>query len=196
MSGERSDTAATPWRRDPAEIGTRLAAWARQFRGDGAVVDDVEAPGSGMANDTFLLTLDRVPVVARLAPMPDSPFPTFRTYDLEFQRDVMDLVRARTSVPVPEVIHVETSEEWLGVPFMVTRAVDGVVASDSPMYLMDPGGWFLQGTPEEWKRFEESTIDVFVKLHHVVDDGDTAFLHLDAPGDTALARQVADLRTY
>jgi aminoglycoside phosphotransferase (APT) family kinase protein len=110
---------------------------------------------------------------------------------------VMELVRSATTVPVPEVLHVETSTEWLGVPFLVMRAVDGAVASDNPPYLIDPGGWFLRGTPEQWQRFEESTIDVFVRLHRVTDDGDaTAFLHLDVPGETPLARQVADLRAY
>jgi len=110
---------------------------------------------------------------------------------------VMDLVRTRTTVPVPDVVHLETSTEWLEVPFLVMRAVDGVVPSDNPPYLLDPGGWFLQGTPQQWRRFEQSTLDVFVRLHRIRDDGDeTAFLQLDAPGATSLARQVADLRVY
>jgi len=196
MSDPQTGT-MTPWRRDPAEVEAQLAAWARHFRGDDVVVTDVNAPDSGMANDTVLFSLDGDRLVARLAPRPGSPFPTFRTYDLEYQHRVMELVRARTTVPVPEVVHVETSEEWLGVPFLVARAVEGVVASDNPPYLLDPGGWFLRGTPEQWKRLEEATIDVFVRLHRIVDDrGETAFLQLDAPGETALARQVADLRAY
>jgi aminoglycoside phosphotransferase (APT) family kinase protein len=188
---------AAPWRTDPGAIQTRLAAWARHLYGDDAVVSGVEAPDSGMTNDTVLFTLDGERLVARLIPRPDAAFPTFRTHDLEFQRRVMDLVRTRTTVPVPDVVHVETSPEWLEVPFLVMRAVDGVVPSDNPPYLLDPGGWFLQGTPEEWRRFEQSTVGVFVRLHHIRDDGDeTAFLQLDAPGATPLARQVADLRVY
>ena len=196
MSDQPAAT-TTPWRTDPSTLQARLAAWARHVYGDDAAVTGVEAPDSGMANETVLFTLDGERLVARLTPAPDSLFPTFRTYDLEFQCRVMDLVRARTTVPVPDVVHLETSAEWLRVPFLVTRAVDGVVPSDNPPYLLDPGGWFLQGTPEQWKRFEQSTIDVFVRLHRVRDDGDdTAFLHLDAPGTTPLARQVADLRAY
>jgi aminoglycoside phosphotransferase (APT) family kinase protein len=196
VSNAPSDT-TTPWRRDPGEIETRLRAWAHRIRGDNVVVSDVDVPGSGMANDTVMFTLDGVRLVARLAPMKESPFPTFRNYDLELQSRVMELVRKRTSVPVPEVVHLETDEHWLGVPFLVTRAVDGVVPSDNPPYLLDPGGWFLQGTPEQRARFEESTIEVLVRLHRIVDDGpETAFLHLDAAGDTALARQVTDLRAY
>jgi len=188
---------AAPWRTDPSAIQARLADWARHVHGDNAVVTGVVAPDSGMTNDTVLFTLDGERLVARLTPKPDAPFPTFRTHDLEFQRRVMDLVRTRTTVPVPDVVHLETSTEWLEVPFLVMRAVDGVVPSDNPPYLLDPSSWFLQGTPEQWKRFEQSTIDVFVRLHHITDDGvDTAFLQLDAPGETPLARQVADLREY
>jgi meso-butanediol dehydrogenase/(S,S)-butanediol dehydrogenase/diacetyl reductase len=194
---DRPAASTTPWRRDPSTLQSQLAAWSRQFHGDDAVVTDVGAPDSGMANDTVFFTVDGQRLVARLAPTPDAVFPTFRTYDLELQARVMELVRERTDVPVPEVLHLETSREWFGVPFLATHAVEGVVASDNPPYLLDPGGWFLQGTPEQWKRFERSTIDVFVRLHRVADEGDeTAFLRLDAPGNTALERQVTDLRAY
>jgi aminoglycoside phosphotransferase (APT) family kinase protein len=110
---------------------------------------------------------------------------------------VIDLVRARTDVPAPEIVHLERSDRWLGVPFMVVRAVEGVVASDNPPYLMDPNGWFLQGTPSQWKQLETSTIDVLVRLHTILDESEaTAFLRPDAPGDTALAQQLADVRAY
>jgi len=66
-----------------------------------------------------------------------------------------------------------------------------------PPYLIDPNGWFLQGAPEQWKRLETSTIDVLVQLHRIEDDGDdTAFLHWDAPDDTALERQLNAHRAY
>jgi aminoglycoside phosphotransferase (APT) family kinase protein len=194
-----SDSSAgttTPWRSDPAVLQVRLAEWARSMRGDRAVVADVDAPSSGMQNDTVLFTLDGERLVARLAPSPDSVFPTFRRYDLELQGRVMQLVWARTTVPVPEVVHLEQSPEWFGVPFLVMRAVEGSVASDNPPYLMDPGGWFLQGTPEQQQRFEESTIDVLVRLHQIRDDDQTAFLRLDEPGETRLAQQVSDLRAW
>ena len=106
-------------------------------------------------------------------------------------------MRRRTDVPVPEIVHVDTSGRWSGVPFMVVRAVEGVVPSDNPPYLMDPGGWFLQGTAEQWKTLEVSTIDVLVRLHTIVDDTEeTAFLRPDAPGDSPLARQLAYQRSY
>jgi aminoglycoside phosphotransferase (APT) family kinase protein len=185
-----------PWRREPGELEAGLAAWARSVRGADARVGDVRVPSSGMSNDTVLFRVDGEPLVARLAPAPGS-CPTFPTYDLGRQRRVMDLVRTRTAVPVPEVIHLESSDAWLGVPFMVVRAVEGVVPSDNPPYLMDRGGWFLRGTPDEWKRLEIATIDVIRQLHRIAGHGEaTAFLRFDAPGSTALARQLAAHRQY
>jgi aminoglycoside phosphotransferase (APT) family kinase protein len=187
----------TPWRRDPSQLLAGLGAWARSVRGDRAAVTDVRAPDSGMANDTVMFRLDGDALVARLAPPPDSPYPTFPTFDFALQRRVIDLVRARTSVPVPEVVHLEFSDEWLGVPFIVVRAIEGHVPSDNPPYLIDPNGWFLRGTPADWTRLEHSTIAVFAQLHQIADDGDdTAFLRVDAPGDTALARLLASHRAY
>jgi aminoglycoside phosphotransferase (APT) family kinase protein len=191
------DERALPWRREAGEFEAGLVAWARALRGDGTVVTDLRTPDSGMANDTVMFRLDGEPLVARLAPAPDSPYPTFPTYDLAFQQRVIDLVRARTTVPVPEIVHLEESTGWLGVPFLVTRAIEGVVASDNPPYLLDPNGWVLRGTPEDRTRMETATIDVLVRLHAIPDESEaTAFLHPDVGGDTALARQLAYQRTY
>jgi len=185
----------TPWRRDPGVLAAGLQAWAGARRGPDAVVTDVRTPGSGMSNDTVLFRLDGDEVVARLAPAPDA-FPTFPSYDFEFERRVIELVRARTTVPVPEVLHVESSDAFLGVPFMVVRAVAGVVPGDNPPYLIDPDGWFLRGSAQDWRRMERSTVEVLARLHAVGDGDDTAFLRLDGPGDTALARQLSNQRAY
>lgn len=196
MSAPRQET-AWPWRREPGALAAGLAAWAGARRGRATTVEDVRAPGSGMSNDTVLFRLDGEALVARLAPAPDAPYPTFPTYDFERQRRVIELVRERTAVPVPEVVHVEASAEWLGVPFMVARAVEGEVPSDNPPYLLDRDGWFLRGTPADRRRLEVTTVEVLARLHEVGDDGEaTAFLHLDAPGATALARQLAAQRAY
>jgi aminoglycoside phosphotransferase (APT) family kinase protein len=187
----------TPWRRDPSQLVAGLTAWARALRGRDVVVTDVRVPDSGMTNDTVLFRLDGEPLVARLSPAPGSPYPTFPSYDLELQQRVIHLVRTRTSVPVPEVVCLERSDDWLGAPFLVVRAVDGLVPSDNPPYLLDPNGWFLQGTPEQWTHLEVATIGVLAQLHRIVDDSEeTAFLRPDTPGDTALARQLADVRDY
>jgi aminoglycoside phosphotransferase (APT) family kinase protein len=194
---EGSPQSAKPWQRDRREVENGLAAWARSFRDAGATVTEVRAPESGMANDTVLFRLDGDLLVARLAPAVGSPYPTFPTFDLEFQQRVIALVRERTTVPVPEVVHLERSLEWLGTPFLIFRGVEGSVPSDIPPYLVDPGGWFLQGTPGDWRRLERSTIEVLVRVHRITDDDDvTDFIRPDAPGATPLARQLASQRRY
>ena len=196
-----SDTgqlSSTPWRRSPAQVAGSLGEWARQFRKDDrATVTDVRMPDSGMANDTVMFRLDGEELVARLAPAPGSAYPTFPRYDLAFQRQVIELVKDRTQVPVPEIVHLEESDSWLGSPFMVTRFVEGVVPSDNPPYLLDPSGWFLQGAPAQWKHFETSTIAVMAQLH-TIDGNDeaTAFLRFDHPGKTALEQLLGFLRYY
>ncbi len=169
--------------------------WARSFRGEGTVVTDVRPPENGMANETVLLRMNGEPLVARVAPRVESRVPTFPAYDLELQRRVMGVVRERTPVPVPDVVHFEPSDEWLGAPFLVLRAVDGVVPPDNPPYVLD--GWLLRASPSEQRRLAMSSIAVLVALHRVVDDGDwAAFLRPDVPGDTALGRHVAYQRSY
>jgi aminoglycoside phosphotransferase (APT) family kinase protein len=182
---------------DSRGLEAALTAWAREYFGADAVVTDVSPPPSGNANETRLFSVDGERLVIRLAPRPDALFTTFRSCDLERERRVIELVGDRGDVPVPEVVHVETSAEPFGVPFLVTRAVEGVVPSDNPPYLLDPSGWFLQGTPDQRARFEHSTIDVLVRLHRIADPvDDLEFLQLDAPGATALERQVNDLAAY
>jgi aminoglycoside phosphotransferase (APT) family kinase protein len=179
-----------PWRRSQAELEVALQAWARDLRGDGATITEVRVPDSGMANDTIMFVLDDEPFVARLAPHPESPYLTFPTFDLELQRRVIQLVRDKTDVPVPEIVQLEESHRYVGVPFLVARAVGGNVPSDNPPYLLDPSGWFLQGSPEDWARLEQTTIEVLVRLHRVSGEGEeAAFLHHDLPGETPLAHQ-------
>ena len=197
MSDEAEEAGSTtPWRREPSELEAALHRWAHRSCGPAARVTDVHAPSSGMANDTVMFRLDGEPLVARFAPHPEAPFPTFRDFDLRLQADVIQLVRARTDVPVPEVVHLEESDPEVGVPFMVTRAVEGEVAGDNPPYLLDPSGWVLQGSDADRARMERSTIEVLVALHRIADDEATAFLRPSSEGPTALARQLADQIDY
>ena len=192
MTAERAGMGEVPWRRGADELGAALARWAEAT--DRGVITDVRAPASGMANETVLFRLDGDPLVARLAPLPGS-HPTFPTYDLDFQRRVMQLVQARTSVPVPGVVHLEESNEWFGAPFLVIEAVDGIVPGDNPPYVFD--GWLAHASDTEQRRLEESSIRVLVELHQIEDDGDaTAFLRPNAPGATSLSRQLASQRAY
>ena len=128
---------AVPWRQDPAKIEAALVDWAGAHLPDPVSLTDLRVPDSGMANDTVLFTPNGEPLVARLAQPTESPYPTF---DLEFPKRIIELVRARTSVLVPEIVHVERSDERFGAPSLIVRAVGGVMPSDNPPYLIDPNG--------------------------------------------------------
>ncbi|MBV9951878.1 MAG: phosphotransferase family protein [Acidimicrobiia bacterium] len=184
-----------PWRRTAEALEPALCAWARSVGRESSVITDVRVPDNGMSSDSVRFCLDGEELVARLAPAPDA-YQTFPTYDLERQRRVMELVRRRTSVPAPEVVHHEESDEWVGVPFIVMRAIEGLVPLDTPNYLMDPESWFRRGTPADWERMEASTLAVLVELHRIGSDEDTAFLRSEAPGATPLACQLAEHRRY
>jgi len=193
---EEGRSTTTPWRREPRELEAALRRWAAATRGRSAELTGVQAPSSGMANDTVLFTLDGERLVARFAPHPDAPYPTFRHFDLGSQARAMELVRARTDVPVPEVVHLGEDDAEVGAPFLVTRAVEGEVPGDNPPYMLDPSGWVLQGTDADRARMERSTIAVLVGLHRIEDGDDTAFLRPPQEGPTALARLLADQLEY
>jgi aminoglycoside phosphotransferase (APT) family kinase protein len=194
MSGNKPGS-TTPWRRDPAQLAEGLAAWARERKGPAATVTEVRAPASGMANETILFRLDEEPLVARLAPLPGSPFPTFPTFDLDFQRRCMEVVQRHTKVPVPGVVHLEDNDGWLGAPFLVLRCIDGVVPSDNPPYVFD--GWLLEGDDEQRQRFEVASIALLVELHTITPaTEDLTFLEPAYPGATLLQRLLGFQRGY
>jgi aminoglycoside phosphotransferase (APT) family kinase protein len=184
-----------PWRRDPAEFVVGLTNWAHATYGDDATLDNVATPATGMANETVLFRLNGEDLVGRVAPTPNSPFPTFPAFDLAFQRRCMQLVHDRTDVPVPEVVHLEESSAWLGAPFLVLRRVEGLVPSDNPPYVMD--GWVIEGTAEQQARLEQTSIATLVGLHQAeLGRADIDFLLADGPGATPLERQLGYQRNY
>jgi len=128
----------TPWRRELGELGPLLQRWARERVGLDAEVSAASAPDNGLSSETALFEM-RVNGVneryaARLAPTPDV-YPVFQEYDLELQRKCMDLVRAHTDVPAPEVRWLELDPQWLGAQFLVMRRIDGESPPDLPPYV-------------------------------------------------------------
>ena len=148
----------TPWRRSLDEIEPALSAWALARFAEPVAVANVASPGNGMSSETVLFDVHNVAdggvdhYVARLAPLPDL-YPVFPDYDLELQRKCMDLVRANTDVPAPEVAFFERDTEWLRTPFLVMRRVDGSAPPDIPPYVFE--GWILDATPEQRRRLQD-----------------------------------------
>src|SRR5262249_18742354 len=140
----------TPWRRDAAEVGPRLSAWAAARFGPDVAVADLREPGNGLSSETLLFDLvypdgERVRAAARLASLP-SVFPVFAEYDLDLQRRCMEVVGAATEVPVPGILCHETDDSWLDTPFLVMKRVDGAAPPDLPPYVF--GGWVIEARAE------------------------------------------------
>jgi aminoglycoside phosphotransferase (APT) family kinase protein len=128
--------------------------------------------------------------VARVAPLGDD-VPVFRAYELDKQFDTIRLVSQLSKVPVPRMRWYEGDPSLLGGTFFVMDRVDGVVPSDAPAYVL--GGWLFDGTPEQQRHLQDSTVRTLVDIH-AIDDAEThfPFLQYDQAGDTAMRRHVAD----
>ncbi len=188
----------TPWRRDLGELGTALGTWVAETVGPDATVVDVASPGNGMSSETVLFAvrsgreLDHY--AARLAPLPEL-YPVFPQYDLELQRRCMDLVRAHTDVPAPEVVWSVADPKWLGTPFLVMRRIDGESPPDIPPYVF--GGWMMDATPEERAQLQNSSVSVIARLHEITPAShDLAFLTQPEHGTSALDQQLGYQRWY
>src|SRR5262249_4393729 len=140
--------------------------WARAKVDESAVVSAASAPGNGLSSETALFemavggTSERY--AARLAPMPDV-YPVFPEYDIELQARCMQIVRARTDVPAPEVAWDELDDQWLGTPFLVMKRIDGDAPPDLPPYTFE--GWVLDASPEQRAALQQGAIKVLAQLH-------------------------------
>ncbi|HEX4489986.1 MAG TPA: phosphotransferase [Acidimicrobiia bacterium] len=198
VMSEEMEEFGTPWRRDLDEIRGALTEWAAENVGADATVVDVASPGNGMSSETVLFAVERdgarEEYAARLAPLPEV-YPVFPQYDLELQRRCMDLVRADTDVPAPEVVWYEGDSKWVGTPFLVMRRVHGDAPPDIPPYVF--GGWMMDATPEQRQTLQDSSVSVLARLHAITPaTHDLAFLAQPDHGTSALDQQLGYQRWY
>jgi aminoglycoside phosphotransferase (APT) family kinase protein len=188
----------TPWRRDLGEVGELLQRWAIARVDPDAVVTQAAAPGNGMSSETVLFAMtangEHERYAARLAPTAEV-YPVFAEYDIEKQARCMQLVRAHTDVPAPEVRWLELDEQWLGTEFLVMRRVDGDAPPDIPPYVFM--GWVAEAAPEQRAALQRRTLEVLAKLHTITpSNADLSFLARPERGTTALEQQLGHERWY
>ena len=190
--------------RDLNEIQELLTQWIREKATDSeAVISDLRRPsGSGMSSETLLFTTDsknadlssEQRLVARLAPT-SGDIPVFQEYDLDLQVQIMKIIRERTSIPVPNVLWLETNPHVLGVPFFVMEQIEGRVPPDIPPYVF--GGWLLDASQENRETLERQSVEIISELSKIdIEDIDTGFLENGFSGETHLRRHFAAQQNY
>src|SRR5829696_4031799 len=173
--------------RDHELLQHRLGAWLA-IKLPGATLTDFTVPATnGMSSETILFSVswsgddgsaknDRL--VLRLPPDPQAQ-PVFPIYDMPRQYRAMQLVEARTDVPVPPTLWLETDPGPLGAPFFVMRCVEGVVPPDLAPYTFGDN-WLFDATPQEQATLQHASIEVLAKIHSIpADDPEAAFLRVD-----------------
>ncbi len=190
--------------RDLNEIQELLAHWLKEKISDSeAVITDLRRPsGSGMSSETLLFNAksentnssNESSLVARLAPTP-ADIPVFQKYDLDLQVRIMKIVREKTSIPVPDVLWLETDPTVLGVPFFIMEQVNGRVPPDIPPYVF--GGWLLDASLENQKILEHQSVEIISQLSKIdLEDLDTDFLEFEDVGNSHLRRHFSSQRNY
>ncbi|QDX80810.1 hypothetical protein B9N43_05865 [Denitratisoma sp. DHT3] len=183
----------TPWRRNPESIRTGLIAWCAE-KLKGATLVALDIPQGGMANETALFSLDRGQgaerFVARMAPLPASPYQTFPVYDLELQRRCIDLLSRETDAPVPRVLQVEQDPAWVGSPFMVMSFIEGRAPLDNPPYIFT--GWLLEASAAERRHLQERSVEMLARIHRITADRhDLGFFNQERWGASPLEQAFA-----
>ncbi len=192
--------------RDRTELAHRLGDWLKSTLPAGSHPELVEASspeGNGMSSETMLFSArwddgDGPAVhrlVARIEP-PDTAWPVFPTYDLEMQFRVMQLVRSRTDVPVPEPLWLEPDPEVLGGAFFVMSHVDGLVPRDVMPYTFGDN-WVFDGSDEDRRRLQRSAVRALAGIHQLnPDNADLSFLEHRQPGESSLERSFRHWSAY
>jgi aminoglycoside phosphotransferase (APT) family kinase protein len=179
------------------DLHGRFAAWLSERVGARASLEPFVVPGhGGFSNETFVTTADwgdgERGLVLRLAPAGPGIFPR---YDLDLQARVVQMLRARTDIPVAEVLWIESDATALGRPFYVMARVDGRIPPDRPGYQFE--GWVKEATPDEQGRVLDAGLATMARIHHV-DPARAGLDFLDRPahGAGAIEQELGYWRAY
>jgi aminoglycoside phosphotransferase (APT) family kinase protein len=192
--------------RDYDVVHDRLESWLADQIGPGSEpkVSALQIPErNGMSSETVLFDVTHLAdgalvtrsCVARIAPEP-SAVPVFPAYDLELQFRVMQLVGEHSDVPVPTTLWFEHTGDVVGTPFFVMEKVDGEVPPDVLPYNFGDS-WLSDASGDDQARLQRNAVGILAGIHGIDRPAsELAFLQLDRPGETALARHHADLLAY
>jgi aminoglycoside phosphotransferase (APT) family kinase protein len=154
--------------RDPAATRTSLAAWLEAQTGaDHVEVGEISIPGlSGFSNETLLFEAtwggEVHALVIRVEPTGHTVFPATA---FDAQVEVMQVLGAEGSVPVPPVLWFEQGTDVLGARFVCMGRVEGDVPADNPGY--HGAGWMTALDEAGQRRVWESGLDTMAAIHRL-----------------------------
>ncbi len=186
--------------RDYADLRARLQTWLASRVGEDAEISALEVPpANGMSSETVLFDVSADGVksrcVGRIEPEA-SAVPVFPAYDLPMQFRVMELVAEATAVPVPRPLWLEPDTAAIGAQFFVMERVEGRVPPDLMPYTFGDN-WLFDATRDEQATLQQTSIQALAHLHELDGNGaDVAFLALNRPEPTALARHLGATAAY
>jgi aminoglycoside phosphotransferase (APT) family kinase protein len=168
----------------------RLAEWlGNALDARGAVsLSMLDGPGQGSSATTLFVDAavggpaPRVEeLVVRIQP---TDKPLFLEADLTLPYRMMELLGARSSVPVPSVVGIEPDGDLLGAPFSVMSRTTGRVLKDVPPY--NRTGWLTSLAPAQRRQVWTNGLDVLADVHRIDADDDFAFLAQPSRGEPGL----------
>lgn len=166
---------------DPQRAAQAIAEWwEKTHPGDTNVaVTDLHMPhAAGMSSETILFDLGltdssgarRIDKLAARVIVPGGE--VFPDYDLRREANVMEAVRASTSVPVPVVLSVEHDSAVLGGPFLLMEQLHGQTLGDDPPFTV--GGWFTELPASRRAAIFENGLAALAQVHRTDTSGFTS----------------------
>jgi aminoglycoside phosphotransferase (APT) family kinase protein len=153
---------------DSSALVDRLQAWLRRRPGYGqAVIDHLgqAASGTGTSNETYKALITPRPggrqetYILRLPPNRES---LLQTYDMALQFSTMKALEGIPNLPVVRGKWLEEDPAALGRPFYLMEFVEGLIASDEPIYVTS--GWVVDATDEQRSRMWTSSVEAIGRL--------------------------------
>jgi aminoglycoside phosphotransferase (APT) family kinase protein len=171
LTGRNALLADSSWRPDVEGLTAGLRRWVTaKFSAEYRLAKAAYPDEGGSSFNLMFDVTDGGNVahyVVRLA-SPGHRYQTFPDESLSRQVRYLQVIRANSDVPVPEVSFYESDNRWLGVPFFVMPRYRGRAWPSDPPYNF--GGWVLDLPAEERARMQNVLVSVIAGIHSVRGD--------------------------
>jgi aminoglycoside phosphotransferase (APT) family kinase protein len=168
LTGRNALLADSSWRPDVERLTAGLRRWVPAKFSAEYRLATAAYPDEGGSSFNLMFDVTRGGNVAHYVARLASPGPRYQTFpDESLSRQVryLQVVRANSDVPVPEVSFYESDSRWLGTPFFVMPLYRGRAWPSDPPYNF--GGWVLDLPAEERARMQNVLVSVMAGIHSV-----------------------------